>query len=104
MSEELKLEVICQNLVFEGKEHIGRIRSSERVQRGFCTKCGSSLFYHLIEDIDYQIPVGLYVEQSKSQMSMQVFIDEKPELYEFANKTQIINSQEIFAKFGPTSN
>ena len=98
------MEVNCQNVMFDGDEHIGRIRSSEWAERGFCTKCGSNLFYHLIDSSDYQVSAGLFDDQSMFRMSLQVFIDDKPDFYEFANKTQTMTSEEVFAAFAPPPN
>ena len=49
------MEVTCQDVKFDGEAHISKIRSSEWAERGFCAKCGSNLFYHIIDSTDYQI-------------------------------------------------
>ncbi|MGI9426262.1 MAG: GFA family protein, partial [Hyphomicrobiaceae bacterium] len=86
---------------FEGNEHIGRIRSSEWAERGFCTKCGSNLFYHIMQSSDYQVSAGLFEDQSVLRMSLQVFTDRKPPFYEFSNKTEMMTSAEVIAAFAP---
>jgi hypothetical protein len=93
----------CQTVTFEGQEDIGRIRSSDWAERGFCTKCGSNLFYHIVESSDYQIAAGLFDDQSMLRMSLQVFTDSKPEFYEFANETKMMTSAEVIAMFAPLS-
>lgn len=95
------MAVNCQTVAFEGQENIGRIRSSDWAERGFCRKCGSNLFYHLIESSDYQIAAGLFDDQSKLRMSLQVFTDRKPEFYEFANDTKMMTGAEVVAMFAP---
>ena len=95
------MEVTCQNTVFEGEESIGRIRSSDWAERGFCGKCGSNLFYHLIDSDEYQISAGLLDDPSKLRMSLQVFTDSKPQFYEFANKTKMMTGAEVAAAFAP---
>ena len=95
------MEVTCYETAFEGEDKIGRIRSSEWAERGFCTKCGSNLFYHIIDSNVYQISAGLMDDQSKLRMSLQVFIDDKPQFYEFANKTETMTGAEVFAKYAP---
>ncbi len=91
----------CQTVTFEGEENIGRIRSSDWAERGFCTKCGSNLFYHILESDDYQIAAGLFDDQSMLRMSLQVFTDYKPEFYEFANETKKMTGAEVIALFAP---
>ena len=95
------MEVTCQKVTFEGDENVGRIRSSDWAERGFCTKCGSNLFYHIVESSDYQISAGLLDEQSMLRMSLQVFTDNKPQYYEFANKTKMMTAAEVFAAYAP---
>ena len=43
------MAVACQAVNFEGQENINRIRSSDWAERGFCTACGSNLFYHIVD-------------------------------------------------------
>ena len=97
------MEVSCQEATFEGEEHISRIRSSEWAERGFCDKCGSNLFYHIVESADYQISAGLIDDQSNLEMSLQVFTDSKPSFYEFANETKMMTAAEVIAAFAPPS-
>jgi hypothetical protein len=97
------MAVNCQTVAFESQENIGRIRSSDWAERGFCTKCGSNLFYHIVESSDYQIAAGLLDDQSKLRMSLQVFTDSKPEFYEFANETKMMTGAEVIAMFAPLS-
>ncbi len=95
------MAVNCQTVTFEDQEIIGRIRSSDWAERGFCKKCGSNLFYHLVEGGDYQIAAGLFEDQSMLRMSLQVFTDRKPEFYQFANETKTMTSAEVIAMFAP---
>lgn len=95
------MEVTCQKVSFDGAENIGRIRSSDWAERGFCTKCGSNLFYHIIDAPEYQISAGLIDDPSDLQMSLQVFTDSKPQFYEIANKTKMMTGAEVYAEFAP---
>ncbi len=97
------MSVSCNDVTFENGETIGRIRSSDWAERGFCTKCGSNLFYHILEGNDYQMAVGLFDDQSKLRMSLQVFTDFKPDFYEFADKTRMMTAAEVIALFSPQS-
>ena len=92
------MAVNCQGVTFEGK-NIGRIRSSDWAERGYCTKCGSNLFYHLVDSSDHQIAAGLFDDQSKLRLSLQVFIDRKPQFYEFSNKTKTMTAAEVITAF-----
>lgn len=96
------MEVECGTKVsFEGEENITVYNSSDWAERGFCNKCGTHLFYRLKESKEYAIPVGLFDDPIKFVFDNQVFIDQKPSFYDFANKTSNMTSEEVFAKYGP---
>ena len=94
----------CENdLNFSGEENIGIYQSSEWAERGFCKKCGSHLFYRLKEKNHYYIPVGIFDNSEGLVFDLQVFIEEKPEYYCFANETQNMTGEELFAQFAAPS-
>ena len=75
-------------------------QSSEWAERGFCSKCGTHLFYHLLPSNEYILPVGLFQDEN-FELNSEIFIDEKPAFYEFKNKTRKMTGQEVFAEFAP---
>jgi len=84
---------------FSGEEHINVYSSSEWAERGFCAHCGSHLFYRLKEHKLHFIPVGLFENLDDIIFDHQVFIDDKPKYYDFANKTKNMTGEEVFASF-----
>ncbi|MBW4687590.1 MAG: GFA family protein [Komarekiella atlantica HA4396-MV6] len=98
------LVVECESdASFSGEENIGVYQSSEWAERGFCTKCGSHLFYKLKQNNQYYIPVGIFDNDEDLVLEHQIFIDEKPEYYSFANETKNITGAELLAQFEPPS-
>mgnify|MGYP003402652278 FL=1 len=98
------LGVECnEGVSFEGEENISVYQSSEWAERGFCNKCGSHLFYKLKENNHYYIPVGIFNDDEHLIFDLQVFIEEKPEYYSFANKTKNMTGEELFAMFAETA-
>ncbi|MEM8779439.1 MAG: GFA family protein [Cyanobacteria bacterium P01_G01_bin.49] len=94
------LVVECESDVsFSGEENIGIYESSEWAERGFCQKCGSHLFYKLKQNNQYYIPVGIFDNSKDLVFDHQIFIDEKPEYYAFANETKNMTGEEVFAQF-----
>jgi len=75
-------------------------RSSEWAERGFCATCGTHLFYHLLQSGDYILSAGLF-QPGEFAMTGQIFIDEKPDYYAFANETPTLTGAEVFAQFAP---
>ena len=92
----------CGNEVsFEGEDNIGVFESSDWAERGFCKNCGSNLFYRLKESRQYIMPLGLFDDLNDIVFDHQIFIDEKPGYYEFANDTHNMTGAEVFAKYAP---
>jgi hypothetical protein len=61
------------------------------------------LFYKFKQNGQYYIPVGLFAPVDGLVFDHQVFIDEKPEYYSFANETRNLTGAELFAQFAPQS-
>jgi hypothetical protein len=98
------LVVECEsNTNFIGEENIGVYQSSEWAERGFCKKCGSHLFYRLKQSDRYFIPVGIFENTEGLIFDNQVFIDEKPHYYSFANETQNLTGAELLEQFDSSS-
>lgn len=47
------------------------------------------------------IPVGFFDDSDDLVLDHEVFIDEKPAFYSFAEKTEQMTGAELFAKFAP---
>ncbi|WP_286239122.1 GFA family protein [Neptuniibacter halophilus] len=84
---------------FSGEENIGVYSSSEWAERGFCKSCGTHLFYRLKQGAHYVIPVGLFDAGVEWRFSEQIFIDEKPRYYRFADKTRELTGEAVFAEY-----
>lgn len=85
----------------EGAEHVRTYASSDWAQRGFCANCGTHLFYRLTQAEFYALPVGMFAEGGSWPFELQVFIDEKPENYRFADKTHAMTGEEVFKAWSP---
>ncbi len=88
-----------EDVVFTGEEYISIYNSSDWAERGFCKNCGTNLFYHLKKPSKYILTVGLFGEDNAFNFDHQVFIDEKPGYYNFANETKNMTGEECFAAF-----
>lgn len=88
------------DVTFEGEDNISVFSSSEWAERGFCKLCGSHLFYRLKQNHQYFMAAGVFDDETKLVLDHQVFIDQKPAYYCFANETQDLTEAEVFAQFG----
>ena len=96
------MTVDCHTEVtFSGEESIVSYPSSEWAERGFCAKCGTHLFYKLTHSGQYIMHVELFDIKEQLHFDHQIFIDEKPDYYTFANETRNMTGEEVFAQFSP---
>ena len=96
------MEIMCGTAVsLEGEDSVTVFGSSEWAERGFCSRCGTHLFYRLKGTGDHMVPVGLFDDDDALVLDHQVFIEEKPAFYSFAQKTGEMTGAEVFAKYAP---
>ena len=83
----------------DGAENVSVFNSSEWAERGFCSNCGTHLFYRLKDSNQHIIPAGFFDGIDELEFEKQIFIDEKPSYYSFANETETMTGAEVFAQF-----
>lgn len=88
---------------FCGGENISVYNSSDWAERGFCKLCGSSLFYRLKANRQYFMPAGLFDQIDYLSFDQELFIEEKPGYYDFANNTDKLTGERLFAMYAPES-
>jgi hypothetical protein len=92
----------CEGAVKVADEsNLGVYRSSEWAERCFCKTCGTVLFYRLVGKDFSAISAEALDERGGLNFASQIFMDEKPAYYEFANKTHNMTGAEVFAAFAP---
>jgi len=90
-------------VTFGGSQSPSVYRSSDWAERGFCAICGTHLFYHLLPTGDYMLSAGLFGEAVDFRLSSQVFFDDKPDFYQFANDTPTLGKDPMIAQFSASS-
>ncbi|MDT2735790.1 GFA family protein [Enterococcus pseudoavium] len=83
------------DITIHNEAFVSRYQSSEWAERGFCSNCGSNLFYHLLPTDAYSIPIDLFEEQAEAALSLEVYYDQKPAYYDFANPTKKLTEAAI---------
>lgn len=92
--------VACgSDVEFDDKENISVYDSSPWAERAFCKKCGTHLYYRLKDEDRYIVPVGAFNNIEDPLFKKQVFIDQKPEYYCFANETENLTGREVFEHY-----
>jgi len=84
---------------FENSEKIKVYESSPWASRGFCSDCGTHLFYQLKKTGGYNMPVGLFPRLKNLVMDIQYFSDKRPDYYCFSNHSKEMTTAQIEAYF-----
>lgn len=69
--------------------------SSDWGERGFCGNCGASLFWRGREDGVSHVSIQVFDDPSVFAFEYEIFIDEKPSNYAFANDTHKMTGAEF---------
>ncbi len=80
-----------------GEEHVSVYRSSEWAERAFCACCGSNLWFRFLPADHHSFLAGLFELPEEVRMWRQIFIDEKPAWYDFAQQTPAMTGAEVIA-------
>ena len=89
---------------FDSDATLSWYESSDWAKRGFCSKCGSSLFYRLKDPTDFwAIAIGSLDQQLDGTIGQEIFIDEKPPIYALAGDRPRLTGAEFLAKLQSSS-
>lgn len=94
------LAASVEAITINGEDNVTRYRSSDWAERGFCSKCGSNLFYHLIDPDQYIVWSGTFDDQTPFKLTGEIYIDEKPQGYDFAGDHPRLTGAEFMASMG----
>ena len=78
--------VKLDNIKFYKKKNLKWFKSSKRAKRGFCNKCGASMFYRSIGSKEMHISAGMFNRPVKLKTEMNIFVKNKLEYYRLDNR------------------
>ncbi len=87
------------DLVVKGQKNLIIYQSSNWAERAFCGTCGSNIYYRLAPTGEMRVSAGLFEGHSSFKMNHQVFIDKKPDFYEFSTSSRRLTSRYVIAGF-----
>ena len=70
-----------RNIKFLKKRTLKWFKSSKRAKRGFCNKCGASLFFKIIGTKTISIAAGMFNRSVKLKTTMNIFVKGKSDYY-----------------------
>jgi len=78
-------DVARDALAIRGAEHLTWYTSSERVRRGFCSVCGSVLFWDPIGRAVIAVAMGAFAAPTGTRLAKHIFTADKGDYYEIAD-------------------
>lgn len=94
------MAVQVTGLSVESPQALAYYPSSDHAERGFCRTCGASLVWRFRDgSLDY-VSLQALDDQAGFVFDEQLFVDEKPAIYDFANATKTMTGAEFMAAFG----
>ena len=75
-------------LTIDGADNITWYRSSEKVRRGFCAQCGSSLFFDPLDRNKHNwvgVSMGSFDTPTQTRLALHIFVGEKGDYYDIAD-------------------
>ena len=80
-----------RNVKFLKKGTLKWFRSSKRAKRGFCNKCGASLFFKIIGAKTISIAAGMFNRPIKLKTTMNIFVKGKLDYYKLDSRMPKFN-------------
>ena len=95
------MAVACDAVeVTAGDAYLGVYQSSDWAERCFCKRCGSNLFWRMRNGSFFTVNAGSLDDLSDAKFTAQIFIDQKPDYYDFAQPTPKLTAAQVRAMFG----
>jgi hypothetical protein len=90
-------DVPLADLVIEGSQAVRWYRSSPQAQRGFCSNCGSALFWQSDGAAQISIMAGAFDEPNSLAFGYHIFCADKAGFYEIPDGTPQYRQQYVAA-------
>jgi hypothetical protein len=73
------------SLKVEGEDNVAWHQSSEKVRRGFCRACGSSLFWDPTHRDIIGVAMGAFDKPTNTRLAIHIFVADKGDYYDIAD-------------------
>jgi len=93
------MAVIADSLEVKDEAELGVYSSSDWAERCFCRKCGSNLFYRLKNGAMISVHAGSLNGIGDFTFDTEIFIEDKPDFYDFAGDRKRMTGAEVIAAF-----
>ena len=72
-------------LTIHGEFNVAWFRSSEKVQRGFCSTCGATLFWDPIQKDRIGVSMGAFDSPTSTRLARHIFVADKGDYYDITD-------------------
>lgn len=72
-------------LTIHGADHLTWFHSSEKARRGFCSRCGSSLFWDAIEKDWIGVAMGAFDGPTGTRLRIHIHVADKGDYYDIGD-------------------
>ena len=80
-----------QNIKFIKKRTLKWFRSSKKAKRGFCKRCGASMFFKFLGRDNISIAAGMFKNPTKLKTTMNIFVKGKSDYYKLDSRMPKFN-------------
>ena len=91
------MAVGCSQVDVEDDTEIGVYTSSDWGERGFCRKCGTTLFWRMRDGSHVSVAAQAFDDPGVFRFTSEIFVDEQPKNYAFKNETTRMTGPELIA-------
>ena len=95
------MAVSVSGVEIEDESHLKPFKSSPWGERLFCDQCGSTLIWRTQDSSHVVISAQAFDDPAAFEFTGQIYVDQKPANYEFANSTREMTEAEVVAMFAP---
>jgi hypothetical protein len=78
-------DVRRSDLTIHGGDAVTWFQSSEKVRRGFCSRCGSALFWDALHRDKVGIGMGAFDQPTGVKLGLHIFVADKGDYYDIAD-------------------
>ena len=78
-------DVLSDAVTIHGERNLTWFESSPKVRRGFCSTCGSFLFWDPIHHPTIAIAMGAFDGPTQTRLKMHIFVDDKGDYYDIVD-------------------
>ena len=80
-----------KDIKFLNKKTLRWFKSSNKAKRGFCNKCGASIFFKVNNTANISIAAGMFDKPTKLKTFRNIFVGTKSDFYKITDKLPKFN-------------